>query len=473
MIFDTDAVNCDTLTTSWTTTDTNLSGIGTFTANSNSCSLFTRGAAVSVTSPIVDLSSAAGGTLTAWVRKGADTFSEDPDTTSENLVLEYSDTSGAFFTLQEFDATTLADGAITNVSLTLPFDALHANTQFRLRQLGGSGGPPANGGLGWDFWHVDDFTVTQTAIPPPAPTLTANTCDDFELGSLNNWNASNATRVGINSDTSSSPSNSMFLRHNTATATSVAVNGTGLSTVSVFVQRGSDTFSENPEAGENLTLEYLNSSGAWITLETFAGGGTQGEVFNRTYVADSTFRHTNFRLRFGLAFGSGSDFDYWHIDDVCLVSGSPNLSVNKTVAVESDTVGTAVNPYAAPGSLIRYTIDVSNTDLGVIDDGTLVITDTLDPNVSLFVGNLDGSGSPFIFTDGTGANASGVSLDFGSLSDATDGVVFRNGGGSAITPTGTYDSNVASFELTFDGVMNGNGAGGTPNFSVEYRVRVD
>ena len=475
--FDTGAATCDTLSPNWTTTSTNLSGIDTFTANSNSCALFTRGDAVSVTSIAVDLSSAVGADLTAWVRKGADTFSEDPDTTAENLVIEYSDATGFFFVLQEFDATALADGAVTNVNLSLPFAALHANTQFRVRQLGGSGGPPANGGLGWDFWHIDDFVITQTATPPPPPpppTLTANSCDDFEGGALNNWIASNTTRVGINSDTSNSLSNSLFLRHDTATATSVAVNGTGLVEVTAWIRRGSDAFSENPDAGENLTLEFLDASNNWIALETFPGGGTQGEIFTRTYTATAAFRHPNFRLRFSYSNGSGSDFDYWHVDDVCLVSGAPNLMVSKTVLIESDPVSPPSGPqYAIPGAQARYMFTFSNTGIGVVDSGTIVLDDTLDSNIALFVGDLDGGGSPFVFTDGTGANASGLSLNFGSLADPTDGVIFRDSGNNIITPTGPYDDSVASFELIFDGQMNGAGGGGVPTFTVEYRVQVD
>jgi len=471
--FDAGPAACSTLAPNWTTTDANLSDIDTSTANSNSCSLFTRGDIVSTTTIPIDLSGASGADFEAWVRKGDDAFSEDPDAAAENLVLEFRDALGAWFTLSSFDAVALADGAITNVNIPLPAAALHGAVQFRFRQLGGSGGPPNNGGLGFDFWHVDDVVVTATATPPTPPTLTANSCDDFEQGTLNNWFATDTTRIGINTDTANSPTNSLFLRHGTATATSVAVNATGLSEITVWVRRGDDTFSENPDPGEDLTIEFLDNALVWTPLETFTGSGTQGEIFNRTYPATAAMRHSNFRIRITLAAGNGVDFDYWHVDDVCFVSGMTDLNVVKSLSVESDPVGTGADPYAIPGAFIRYTIDVSNAGAGVVDNDTIVLEDTLDQNIALFVGDLDGSGSPFIFTDGTGANASGISLDFGSLADGTDGVIFRDASNNIITPTAPFDDDVASFELTFDGSMNGTGAGGTPAFSIEYRVRVD
>ena len=470
--FDATPTTCDTLAPNWTTTDANLSGIGTFTSNSNACSLFTRGAAVALTSSTVDLSSATGADLTAWVRKGSDAFSEDPDNSGESLTIEFFDSTGIWLTLQSFDAGALAPGAITNVNISLPANALHANFQLRISQQGGSGGPPANGGLGWDFWHVDDVVVTETNTPPPPPDLTANSCDDFEGGALNNWAVTNAVRIGINNDTANSPTNSMFIRHGAATATSVPIDARGLATFSIWIRRGSDTFSENPEAGEDLTLEYFNSSNAWTTLETFTGGGTQGQIFTRVYTAAADFRHANFRVRLSLATGSGSDFDYWHIDDVCFVSGAPNISVNKTVSIESDPIGTPTNPFAIPGSIVRYAIAITNTGVGVVDANTIQLSDLIDPNIEMFVGDLNGSGSPIIFTDGVGADASGVSLPFVSLGDSGDGVTFLNSSNVAFTPTQPFDENVATLELNFSGSMNGTGAGGTPNFTIEFEARV-
>lgn len=471
--FDAGGGTCNALAPSFTTSSTILSGVNTLTSNSASCSLFTRGDAVEVESATFDLSSTTGAQITAWVRQGADAFSEDPEASDENLILEYIDSTGFWIFLEEFSATGLTPGTIVNVNTTMPLDGLHGAAQIRFRQLGGDGGPPANGGLGFDFWHIDDVVVTETGTPPPIPNpdLTANSCDDFE-DNLDNWSVSSGTMVGINNDTANSPSQSLFLRHGIATATSIALNTGALQEVTVFVQRGSDAFSENPDAGENLVLEFLDSSNNFIELETFTGTGTQGEVFNRTYTATPAMRHANFRLRIRTTGGNGPDFDYWHIDDVCLVSGTPSLAVVKTVSIESDPVSGTSGPYAIPGAIARYAITVSNSGDGVVDADTIFLTDDLSDAGALFVGDLDGGGSPFIFIDGTGADASGISLDFGGLGDGSDGVVFRNDSGSIITPTALFDETVGSFEITFEGTMNSTSGGGTPTFTIEYEIRV-
>jgi hypothetical protein len=103
----------------------------------------------------------------------------------------------------------------------------------------------------------------------------------------------------------------------------------------------------------------------------------------------------------------------------------------------------------------------------------MVIGDAVDAPTSLFTGDFDGGGSPFNFIDGTGLNASGLSLPFTSLGDGSDGVTFLNGGGSSIIPNGAFDPAVASFRLAFDGAMSGTSGGGTPTFTIEYRVLVE
>ena len=310
-------------------------------------------------------------------------------------------------------------------------------------------------------------------ISANAQTLTANSCDDFETGTLINWTPSDTTRVGVNTDTANSGTNSMFLRHGTSNATSVVVNGSSLSEISIWVRRGADAFSEDPDFFENLSFQYLNSANVWITLETFNGAGAQGQIFIRTYPAIAAFQHPGLQLRFALAQGSGVDFDYWHVDDVCLVSDNPEISVTQTVIAESDPVAPPTGPFAIPGGFARYLIRAENTGTGATDAASVIIRDRLSADTALFVGDLDGSGSPFVFIDGTGANSSGLSIDFGGLSDPSDGVVFFDNANNPISPVGPFDPNVAGFEISFDGAFNSSVSGSTPTFDVQYRVRIE
>ena len=290
-------------------------------------------------------------------------------------------------------------------------------------------------------------------------------CERFESG-FGNWTASNGTRSGVSNDTFQSSSNSMFLRHDTVTSTSLAFDSSELGEIEVWVRRGADTFSENPDNGENLTLEYLNASSAWVVLETFPGNGTQGEIFTRTYAMPETALHANFRVRASLNGASGSDFDYWHVDDFCFNRATPDFVVTKSVEIERDPINEFTNPLGIPGAWAIYSIQVTNTGRGSADAGTIAIGDAIDAQTSLFTGDFDGLGAPFEFADGVGASTSGLSLNFGTLGDGTDGITFRNGSGTSITPNGAFDPSVGSFELQFDGAMNGAIGGATPSFTV-------
>ncbi|MEO1641696.1 MAG: hypothetical protein AAFR74_00065 [Pseudomonadota bacterium] len=450
----------------WTTTNTSFGGTSTQTSNSGNCSLFTAGGFVEVTSPVTDLSGVVGADLTAWVRRGADSFSEDTDP-GEDFEIQYLNNTGTWVTLESYLGSG-TKGEVILVNRTLPLAALHSGFRLRVRQLAGSNLP-------YDFWHIDDVTITETGTPPPiggGGTLAVNRCDDFEDG-FDNWTTTNSTRSAIGSQTSNSSFRSLFTRHGSVTTTSVAFNSAGLNQITVWVRRGADAFSENPDNNENLRFQYLNASNAWVTLETFSGSGTQGQVFNRTYNLPASAQHPNFQVRFTQTAGSGSDFDYWHIDDVCFLGEGPDFNVMKTVRIEQDPVNGTTDALGIPGAWAIYTLTVTNNGVGTADPGTLTLRDSMDESISLFTGDFDGSGSPFEFIDGTGSNASGVTLNWGGLADNADGVTFFNSVGTPVIPNGAFDPVVNEFLLQFGGTMNGTGGGGTPTFSVEYRVLVE
>lgn len=471
---DFDAVaGCSSLSPTWAASDTNLGGISSQTSNSGACSMFLRGDVNTISSPTIDLTSVTGATLTAWLRQGLDTFSEDVDA-GEDFVFEYLNSSAIWIPISTLLGSG-PNGEVTAISLDLPAAALHANFRLRFRMTGGSGGPPANGGIGYDYWHIDDVVLTETGTPPPPEPpsgLGVGQCERFESG-FGNWTTTNGTRSGVNGDTFLSASNSLFLRHNAVTTTSIAFDSDSMDEIEVWIRRGADAFSENPENGENLTFQYLNASNAWVTLETFPGGGTQGEIFVRTYTIPTADWHANFRVRFNLNRGSGSDFDYWHVDDLCFNRAQPVFDVTKDVRIEWDPINEFTNPLMIPGAWAVYTLRIENTGRGRSDLDTLAIGDAVDPTISLFTGDFNGSGSPFDFIDAGGSTASGVTLDFVTLGDGSDGVTFLNSSNLSITPNGDFDPVVRGFNLSFDGEMNAAILGQTPVFEIEYRVRVE
>lgn len=185
---------------------------------------------------------------------------------------------------------------------------------------GGNGGAAVDGGAGGS-----GMVAIRYASPTPPPAIPVDTCDDFESG-LGNWTVlSSGGDAGIGTQTFNSAGNSLFTRWDTVSVTSNTVDFSSISqaAVTLWVQRGDNGFSNYPEAGEDLVVEYLNNSSIWTALETFPGGGAAGETFTRSYSLPADALHTTFQLRFSQTGGNGSDFDYWHIDDVCFLDATP------------------------------------------------------------------------------------------------------------------------------------------------------
>ena len=87
--------------------------------------------------------------------------------------------------------------------------------------------------------------------------------------------------------------------------------------------------------------------------------------------------------------------DYWLFS----FAPAPNLEVSKVVEVfDPDNDGL----FALPGNDVLYTVTLTNTGNGVVDDGSLFVVDALPPEVVFFNGDADGPGpgmSAVIFDD--------------------------------------------------------------------------
>ena len=85
--------------------------------------------------------------------------------------------------------------------------------------------------------------------------------EDFESG-LGSWTfTASGGEAGINTDTAASGINSLYLSEGAVTVTGPVVNtNVPEAQLSVWVRRGDDGFSENPDANEDLEIEYLDQS---------------------------------------------------------------------------------------------------------------------------------------------------------------------------------------------------------------------
>lgn len=446
----------------WTTTNNSRSGIltGGQVSNSPNRGAYTRRQVVTVTSPAFN-AAVPGAEIAIWVRHGSDAFSEYPDG-GEDLAIEYRRANNSWAQLLFYNGGGTA-GQTFNDVVTLPPDALHGNLAIRARQTGGSG-------TDYDYWHFDDVIVTERAAPPP---IAIGSCDDFEGGLSGNWLINPTTGfAGASAATSQSPVSSMFLNGGVVAVNSIPLDTSDpyFTNLTMWIRRGSDTFSEDPDTGENLVVEYLDDVGGWIPLETFAGNGGAGQVYVRSYNLPAAGRHGAMQLRFRMTGGSGAGWDFWHIDDVCFDQEFvPILVVAKNAATISDPANGTTNPKSIPGSVSRYTLEVTNQGLGTVDVDTLAISDIIAAGASMIVDT--SGGDPVRFTDG--AVSSGLSFTY-----ATDVSYSSQPGGGApfnyipVPDPDGVDPAVTGFRVNPTGGMNAASGPSTPSFLLEFEVRI-
>lgn len=369
---------------------------------------FTRWENVTVTSPVINLStlpsSSKSAQISFWLRRGSDCFSEWPGdnsagcnaaigtrtaVTGEEFRVEYKNSAGTWVTLAQYP-TEDTPGEIMTPVIDLPDDALHANFQLRFTQPGGSGSSGSGGAtgvVGYDYWHFDNVIVTEQ----PATPYVGAFCDTFE-GDLSRWTMTGIGNVRIGSTYFQNGAHDMDLRWTTVNATTKSTDMTGaIGDITFWVKRGigtvtggsypNTTGSEFPEtAAKGLRVDYFNSSNAWITLTTFTGGGTAGQVYSSTttpatnkFTLPSDAKHSKFKLRFTQLLGSGRyDEDYWHVDDVCVgtIIQAADLSLTKTSSGAF-----------TPSQYVTYNLTVANAGPSV-EPGAISITDTLPTGLS-------------------------------------------------------------------------------------------
>ena len=447
----------------WSTSNAARSGVSNNPgyAGSGAYGAYTRNGAVSVTSPAFS-AAVPEARLDIWVRRGADSFSEDTDN-NDNLVLEYRRADNSWAALRTYFGSG-SNGQVYNDTFYLPPDALHGALALRLRQTQGSG-------FDYDYWHFDDVVVSEAA---PAPPLDVGACEDFENGLGANWNVTAGSGyAGVSSATSASPLHSMYLNGGIVEVQSNVLDTSDVlfSDLTLWIRRGADSFSEDPDGGEDLIVEYFDDAGNWVALETFTGSGGQGQAFVRSYDLPAAGRHSGFRLRFRMTGGSGAGWDYWHVDDVCLVRNIiPLLQLAKMAQTLSDPVNGGANPFSIPGAVVQYTISVTNQGPGVVDAGSMVITDPVPPNTALFVDT--GGGDPIVWIDGV--TTSGLTYSYAT--DVTFSIQAGGGPPYDYTPEPDaqgFDPAVTGFRIEFGGAMNGASGGNNPSFNIRFRTRVE
>jgi hypothetical protein len=350
--------------------------------------MFTRWAQVTVTSPTINLAGRAGAQLSFWMRRGDDSFSECPEASGENYLVNYRASDGTWKPLAQYpsapSASLCAGGPVYLPVIELPPDALHANFALQFYQPSGSGDSGSGGAagvVGYDYWHMDNVIIRET----PGATYTGAFCDNFE-GGLGRWSISAESKpsgaaIGdarIGTLAYQSATHELDMRWGYVSAATFKTDLQGVTgNITYWVRSGTHNTNDNntdrdPDSNEDLIVEYLNSSGVWTNLTTYLGSAAAGAIYNGLHAIPADAKHSGFRLRFRQLNGSGYDRDYWHLDDVCVGDLLPtaDLALTKTRS------GALV-----PGTNANYTLSVVNNGPGAMA-GSMQIVDTLPTGLS-------------------------------------------------------------------------------------------
>jgi len=156
-------------------------------------------------------------------------------------------------------------------------------------------------------------------------------------------------------------------------------------------------------------------------------------------------------------------------DPTTVVPLSPTLVVAKVSRVLSDPVNGTTNPKRIPGSIVEYSITVTNTGPGTVDASTLAITDPVPANTQLYVSTA--SGNPVEFLNGT--PASGLAFNYATHV----GYSSQAGGGAPYSyvpapDAAGFDAAVRGLRIAPSGAMSAASGTGNPSFTVRFRVRI-
>lgn len=152
-----------------------------------------------------------------------------------------------------------------------------------------------------------------------------------------------------------------------------------------------------------------------------------------------------------------------------VVIPQPALTIVKSSTVLSDPLNLTTLPKRIPNAVVRYDIVVTNSGPGTVDAGTLVLTDGIPANSSMFVST--SSGNPVVFLNGS--TASGLTYTYASHVSYSSSGPTGPWGYTPVPDANGYDPAVRAVRITPAGVMNAASGGNNPSFTIQFRVRIN
>jgi hypothetical protein len=256
-----------------------------------------------------------------------------------------------------------------------------------------------------------------------------------------------------------------------------------------FITAGVNYLVTVPQTGtstNDLPIGYTNRSNRSWYIDTTGTGGLANLSFNASTIGIPIDNGKTYSLlhRTGTSgiftevatstmAGGVVSFSHLPADGIYTLGkkGTVAFSLQKTSLTAEDPLNNATNPKAIPGAFVDYTLTIKNTGDGTPDAESSIISDTIPVKLTLFTGDLDGNGSPFVFTDNHCPPTS-TTLTSNLTLDYPADVIFKDAAGATISPASDFDTAIRGFEITLSGTMNASSGGNTPCFTLKYRTQI-
>jgi hypothetical protein len=144
------------------------------------------------------------------------------------------------------------------------------------------------------------------------------------------------------------------------------------------------------------------------------------------------------------------------------------LSIAKTSLAYSDPVNGLINPKLIPGGFANYSLTVTAPAGTAPTGNSVIVTDAIPANLSMFVSTYAPGPGPVLFTPG----ASALTYGFTSLSSAADDLEFSNNGGASWTYAPVADVNGVDTNITHVRVRPKGAMAAGSSFTINLRARV-
>lgn len=233
----------------------------------------------------------------------------------DDLWVDYYDNSGNWVNLKRYLGSGSSMSSYIQEQILLPATAMHNRFKIRFRNVG-TPGPN-------DDWFIDNVAIAEMTA------ATIPWTDNFPTTTLdaNKWPVNIGPAV-VNSTGLNEPSAPYSLDLNgTDEVQSQPIDLAGKANVALLYYYQKKGGGDSPESGNDLYIDYYNSSGNWVNLKQHLGSSTDMTVYQLEYVPLPTGAyHNGFRIRFRTTGDANSDD--WFVDDVRIESKlPPDISV--------------------------------------------------------------------------------------------------------------------------------------------------